>query len=190
MRTLLNKSFSRLTLRSSVDFPQPLGPISAVTLFRGIAIEMSCSACFSPYHRRNCRFRRPALRGQRRRVDLGGDNGSPRAIAGQPICWRISAVGEPRGAVRRFAAARHSRPGDGDLDGRHNCLGTSSTLASYQNWSVTNLRRKRFRSQIAARFSEGDDGNQEQRGREDHGIGRLAIRALESHVVNHDTPDA
>ena len=51
MRTLLSRSFSRLTDRNNVDLPQPEGPIRAVTLLRGMAIEMSCSACFAPYHR-------------------------------------------------------------------------------------------------------------------------------------------
>src|SRR4051794_33642787 len=49
IRTLLNRSFNRLTERKSVDFPQPLGPISAVTLPFGTAIEMSWRACFCPY---------------------------------------------------------------------------------------------------------------------------------------------
>src|SRR5689334_17496362 len=51
MRTLLSKSFSRLTDRNNVDLPQPDGPTRAVTLLREMAIEMPCSACLTPYHR-------------------------------------------------------------------------------------------------------------------------------------------
>ena len=49
MRTLSIRSFSRLMQRSSVDLPQPEGPMKAVICFSGISIEISLSAFFSPY---------------------------------------------------------------------------------------------------------------------------------------------
>src|SRR5512137_287825 len=45
------RSFSRLKQRSSVDLPQPEGPIRAVTRFFGIRIDTDWSACFSWYQR-------------------------------------------------------------------------------------------------------------------------------------------
>ena len=41
----------RLRQRSSVDLPQPEGPMKAVTWCLGMDMEMSLSACFSPYQR-------------------------------------------------------------------------------------------------------------------------------------------
>ena len=41
-------SFMRLKFRSSVDFPQPDGPMNAVTCFSGMSMLMSKSACFFP----------------------------------------------------------------------------------------------------------------------------------------------
>ena len=49
MRTPSIRSFSRLMQRSSVDLPQPEGPMKAVICFSGISIEISLSAFFSPY---------------------------------------------------------------------------------------------------------------------------------------------
>src|SRR5689334_13358318 len=43
------RSFRRLIDLRNVDFPQPDGPISAVTERGGTASEMLCSACFFPY---------------------------------------------------------------------------------------------------------------------------------------------
>mgnify|MGYP006211383929 CR=1 FL=1 len=43
-RVLGISSFIRLIERRKVDFPQPEGPISAVTRCSGIGMEMSCSA--------------------------------------------------------------------------------------------------------------------------------------------------
>ena len=42
-------SFMRLRQRSSVDLPQPDGPMNAVTWFAGRSSEISWIACFSPY---------------------------------------------------------------------------------------------------------------------------------------------
>jgi hypothetical protein len=42
------RSFMRLKQRSSVDLPQPDGPMKAVTCLRGIFIETSNSACLAP----------------------------------------------------------------------------------------------------------------------------------------------
>ena len=41
----------RFTERKSVDFPQPEGPMSAVTLPRGTESVIECSARDLPYHR-------------------------------------------------------------------------------------------------------------------------------------------
>src|SRR5690348_13590262 len=43
------RSFMRLRQRRNVVLPQPDGPIRAVTARSGIAMEMSQSACLSPY---------------------------------------------------------------------------------------------------------------------------------------------
>ena len=51
MRTSSMRSFIRFRQRSSVDLPQPDGPMNAVTWLAGRSSEMSCSACFSPYQR-------------------------------------------------------------------------------------------------------------------------------------------
>ena len=42
------KSFIRLTLRSNVDFPHPLGPTNAVTIPRAIGMLMLYRACLRP----------------------------------------------------------------------------------------------------------------------------------------------
>jgi hypothetical protein len=39
----------RFSARRNVDFPQPLGPMIAVTAFEAMSIETSCIARFSPY---------------------------------------------------------------------------------------------------------------------------------------------
>ena len=41
-------SIKRLKHRSKVDFPQPLGPINAVTFFSGISRLIACKARVSP----------------------------------------------------------------------------------------------------------------------------------------------
>jgi hypothetical protein len=41
-------SFMRLKHRRNVDFPQPDGPINAVTERSGISTDTDLSACFSP----------------------------------------------------------------------------------------------------------------------------------------------
>jgi hypothetical protein len=43
------RSFIRLMHRRNVDFPQPDGPMSAVTCCSGISRETSSSACVSSY---------------------------------------------------------------------------------------------------------------------------------------------
>src|SRR5262245_52194150 len=53
VRTVSIRSFKRLTERSSVDLPQPDGPISAVTLPAGTLSVTSSSARLGPYHRLN-----------------------------------------------------------------------------------------------------------------------------------------
>jgi hypothetical protein len=45
------RSFIRLKHRRRVDLPHPEGPISAVTVFFGMRIEISRRACFVPYQR-------------------------------------------------------------------------------------------------------------------------------------------
>ena len=45
---IVGLAFIRLIERRKVDFPQPDGPISAVTDFSGMSSETSNSACFSP----------------------------------------------------------------------------------------------------------------------------------------------
>jgi len=42
------RSFIRFIDRRNVDFPQPEGPMSAVTPRSGILISMSRNACVSP----------------------------------------------------------------------------------------------------------------------------------------------
>ena len=49
IRTPSIRSFRRLMQRSSVDLPQPEGPMKAVICFSGIFSEISLSAFFSPY---------------------------------------------------------------------------------------------------------------------------------------------
>ncbi len=49
IRTPSIRSFRRLMQRSSVDLPQPEGPMKAVICFSGISIEISFSAFLSPY---------------------------------------------------------------------------------------------------------------------------------------------
>jgi hypothetical protein len=52
----------RLIDRRKVDFPQPEGPINAVTLRGGAVSEMSNSACFDPYQNENLSvLRRPVF---------------------------------------------------------------------------------------------------------------------------------
>jgi hypothetical protein len=48
------RSFSRLIDRRNVDFPQPDGPISAVTARGETARSMSSRAWFFPYQKLNC----------------------------------------------------------------------------------------------------------------------------------------
>src|SRR5688572_20571046 len=50
-RTLPSPSFRRFTERRSVDFPQPDGPMCAVTLPRGIRMSLSQRARVFPYQR-------------------------------------------------------------------------------------------------------------------------------------------
>src|SRR5262245_57694326 len=54
MRTLSIRSFRRLKQRSSVDLPQPDGPMNAVTMFLGMSSEISCSEREAPYHSESC----------------------------------------------------------------------------------------------------------------------------------------
>jgi len=47
-RAELMRSFIRLRHRRNVDFPQPDGPMSAVTLFSGMSIDTDLMAWSSP----------------------------------------------------------------------------------------------------------------------------------------------
>src|SRR3954466_13786998 len=49
--TVSIRSFMRLMQRRSVDLPQPLGPMMAVTLLRGNRMLMLNRACLGPYQR-------------------------------------------------------------------------------------------------------------------------------------------
>ena len=49
MRVFGVSSCIRLSARRNVDFPQPLGPMMAVTAFEAMSIVTSCIARFSPY---------------------------------------------------------------------------------------------------------------------------------------------
>src|SRR5918995_4955209 len=50
VRTPSTRSFMRFRQRSSVDLPQPDGPMNAVMRCFGTTIVTSWSACFVPYH--------------------------------------------------------------------------------------------------------------------------------------------
>ena len=45
------RSFIRFRLRSSVDLPQPEGPMKAVTWRSGMSSEMASSAFLAPYQK-------------------------------------------------------------------------------------------------------------------------------------------
>ena len=116
MRTLLSKSFNRLTERNSVDLPQPEGPTNAVTLLRGIVIEMACSACFTPYHKLKFVDLQHRLFFGHRRVRFRGHgfalgHGNQAAGAGRSA-GRLNRVrqaarfGDRRLLVRRFVSGK------------------------------------------------------------------------------------
>src|SRR4029078_7925351 len=50
MRACGTNSCMRLSARMNVDFPQPLGPMMAVTAFAGMSRLMLSIARFDPYH--------------------------------------------------------------------------------------------------------------------------------------------
>ena len=50
---------------------------------------------------------------------------------------------------------------------------------------MKNFRRNRFRSKIAAKISRRHDRDQQQRRREEHRPGRLAVGTLEAHIIDH-----
>src|SRR3990172_1393153 len=53
-RTPSTRSFMRLRQRSSVDLPQPDGPMYAVTRCYGTDMDTSRSACLAPYQSDRC----------------------------------------------------------------------------------------------------------------------------------------
>ena len=48
MRTPSTRSFRRLKQRSSVDLPQPEGPMKAVIFFSAMCSEIAFRACLAP----------------------------------------------------------------------------------------------------------------------------------------------
>ena len=73
-RVLRTVSFMRLSVRRKVDFPQPDGPMNAVTWLVWILISMSCKRLELPVE--EVHLRRPPVSG-RRRPEHGTNFGLP-----------------------------------------------------------------------------------------------------------------
>jgi hypothetical protein len=127
MRTPSMRSLRRLTERSSVDLPQPEGPMSAVTLPRGTSMATEKSARAAPYQSEKsdtamttCSWRtaactsegtsRPcsmASRMAEARASARGAGGSPASSGGNMLGTSGGRVGFGRGVVS-FVAIRTS----------------------------------------------------------------------------------
>src|SRR6056297_334225 len=171
MRTESMRSFSRLTERRRVDLPQPEGPIKAVTLPRGMVMEMSWRACLAPYQR---------LKRSISRTDSSASTSSwmslwtsaPAAMAASRLSVPTSASFPAMVSVPTAAAAFCV------------CMFLSSLMPSL-TVAPSELVRHEFpaepRPQPDGRQVQGrDDQDQEQRGGEHHGLGGLGILALEA----------
>ena len=82
----------RLTHRSSVDLPQPDGPMIAVTLPLGIGIETLNRACFGPYHSEKFSICQDGLLRRSTVLWMTASIGSPRAIASSRLIPLASAA--------------------------------------------------------------------------------------------------
>src|SRR6266850_3472453 len=180
-RTESTRSFKRFTQRRSVDFPHPDGPIRAVTFPEATGIEIPNNACFNPYQRSSSRMSRTAVSARTSSWTADGNRSArpstskTRPGAGSDRAW-------PSGSDSDLQSVPRGREADARPGFAPRRIDVSIVFLS--DLCVGEAAPQPAADRHRGDVEQDDDPDQEQRRREHHRLRGLAVRALETEVVD------